>query len=66
MWHALFLQVATNTCKSLGISDSDLHSCIYDVAITNDTSFTDQEGFKKGMLSFTLYFDQSGHKMLLN
>ena len=47
----IFLQTATNTCKSLGISDSDLQSCIYDVAITNDTTFTDQEGFKRGMLT---------------
>ena len=35
-------------CKSLNISDNDLHSCIFDVAITNDTTFTDQETFKRG------------------
>ncbi len=35
-------------CKSLNISDNDLHSCIFDVAITNDTTFTEQENFKRG------------------
>ena len=43
-----FAQVATSMCKSLNISDNDLHSCIFDVAITNDTTFTDQETFKRG------------------
>ena len=32
-------------CQSLNISDNDLQSCIFDVAITNDTTFTDQETF---------------------
>lgn len=42
------LKIATNTCKALGILDNDLHNCIYDVAVTNDTTFSDQEGFKRG------------------
>ena len=37
-------------CQSLNISDNDLQSCIFDVAITNDTTFTDQETFKRGKL----------------
>ena len=47
-----FAQVATSMCKSLNISDNDLHSCIFDVAITNDTTFTDQETFKRGKVVF--------------
>jgi len=46
-----FTQVATTLCKSLKISDKDLHSCIFDVAITNDTTFSDQETFKQGKRS---------------
>ncbi|XP_022808830.1 mucin-like protein [Stylophora pistillata] len=41
------LQIATSMCNSLNISDNDLQSCIFDVAITNDTTFTDQETFKR-------------------
>ncbi|XP_022804999.1 uncharacterized protein LOC111342215 isoform X2 [Stylophora pistillata] len=41
------LQIATSMCKSLKISDNKLKSCIFDVAITNDTTFTDQETFKR-------------------
>ena len=44
-------QIATSMCQSLNISDNDLQSCIFDVAITNDTTFTDQETFKRGKLS---------------
>ncbi|KAL9982165.1 hypothetical protein ACROYT_G010976 [Oculina patagonica] len=41
------IEIAASSCKSLGILDDDLQSCIFDVAVTNDTSFTDQEGFKR-------------------
>ena len=52
------LQIATNACKALGISDKDLQSCIFDVAVTNDTSFTNQESYKQSMLRFYFpYFD---------
>ena len=42
------LQKATAACSALGLSDSMLKSCIYDVAVTNDTSLTAQETLQKG------------------
>ena len=39
-------------CRSLNVSDSNLPSCIFDVAVTNDTTFTDQENFKQGTLFY--------------
>jgi len=39
-------------CKSLNISESNLQSCIFDVAVTNDTTFTDQENFKQGRVFY--------------
>ncbi|XP_078343101.1 uncharacterized protein LOC144628871 isoform X1 [Oculina patagonica] len=38
---------ATAACSSLGLSDAMLKSCIYDVAVTNDTSLSDQETLKQ-------------------
>ena len=35
-------------CLSLGIEDSLLDGCIYDIAVTNDTSFGEQESLKTG------------------
>ena len=42
------LQKATAACTALGLSDSMLKSCIYDVAVTNDTSLTAQETLQQG------------------
>ncbi|KAL9960883.1 hypothetical protein ACROYT_G034389 [Oculina patagonica] len=39
---------ATAACSSLGLTDAMLKSCIYDVAVTNDTSLSDQETLKQG------------------
>ena len=44
------LQKATAACSALGLSDSMLKSCIYDVAVTNDTSLTAQETLQQGEL----------------
>ena len=42
------LQKATASCRALGLPDSMLKSCIYDVAVTNDTSLTAQETLQQG------------------
>ncbi|CAH1233820.1 TNC [Branchiostoma lanceolatum] len=41
-------KVAEETCAQLGLSGVLLEECIYDVVITNDTSFSQQEVFKLG------------------
>ena len=42
------LQKATAACSALGLSDTMLKSCIYDVAVTNDTSLSAQEILQQG------------------
>ncbi|XP_078611887.1 uncharacterized protein LOC144882156 isoform X2 [Branchiostoma floridae x Branchiostoma japonicum] len=41
-------KVAEDTCAQLGLSGVLLEECIFDVAITNDTTFSQQEVFKPG------------------
>ncbi|XP_072022586.1 uncharacterized protein [Amphiura filiformis] len=41
-------KVAEEICIALGIEGSLLQGCIYDVAVTNDTSFSEQETLKTG------------------
>ncbi|XP_078611889.1 uncharacterized protein LOC144882157 isoform X2 [Branchiostoma floridae x Branchiostoma japonicum] len=41
-------KVAEETCAQLGLSGVLLEECIFDVAITNDASFSQQEVFKLG------------------
>ena len=48
------VQNATETCKSLGISGKELNDCIYDVAVTNDTAFADEEELKNGKFMINL------------
>ncbi|XP_068732633.1 uncharacterized protein [Montipora capricornis] len=38
---------AQAACSSLGLSNSMLKSCVYDVSVTNDTSLTAQETFQE-------------------
>lgn len=44
-------QKATSVCSSLGLSKTMLKSCIYDVAVTNDTSMAKQDILKQGLYS---------------
>ncbi len=42
------IQIAEATCMELGVEGALLEGCIYDVAVTNDTSFSQQESLKTG------------------
>ena len=44
----LLFQKATQAFSSLGLSKKMLQSCIYDVAVTNDTSLAAQETLQEG------------------
>ena len=44
--------MAIDTCKALGIEDGLLDGCIYDIAVTNDTSFAEQETLQLGKNCF--------------
>ena len=40
--------MAMSVCSSLNLTEIKLNECIFDVAVTNDTSLTEQEAFKIG------------------
>ena len=44
--------MAIDTCTALGIEDGLLDGCIYDIAVTNDTSFAEQETLQLGKNCF--------------
>ena len=47
-----YFQKATEACSSLGLTKTMLQSCIYDVAVTNDTSLTSQETLQQGRKNY--------------
>ncbi len=40
--------MAISVCSQLNLTGIKLNECIFDVAVTNDTSLTEQEAFKIG------------------
>ncbi|PFX25774.1 Tenascin-X [Stylophora pistillata] len=44
----VIVEEATKACLSLGLSDTILQNCIYDLAVTNDSSLTEQEILQQG------------------
>ena len=46
--HNISAQMATSACSQLNLTGVRLNECIFDVAVTNDTSLTEQEAFKIG------------------
>ena len=53
----VFLQMARSVCSQLGLSGVRLDECVFDVAVTNDTSLAEQETFQIGeeRLSLSVY-----------
>ena len=50
-YYFLLLKMAESLCKQQGLDGVRLQECIFDVAITNDTTLAQQESYQAGMIS---------------
>ena len=48
IFFVLIHQEAKEVCMANGLEDTVLNNCVFDVLMTNDTSFADQQSLKIG------------------